>query len=633
VERRFAPSRRAPEHGLDRPGGPEPPGPARRVRPGRLHPPRLGPPVPGGRRGGTWRLDPAPPAPVPRSGTSPSRWWTWRPRGRVRPGPPDHRDRRGPGGGRGGGGALQHPGAPRASIPGGSSPSPGSPTRWSPGPPLRRGGRRRSAERLEGRVFTAHNVQFDWGFVEGHLLDARGEVPGGPLCTVKMGRALVPGSGATRWTRSPGTSASRSRGATGPWAMRWPRRGSWCTFWMRRSGRGLGPRALDRWSRSGGTGGRGAPAPSGLRRRQPRTRPPPHGFPTVDRMETQPDDPGLATTGTRRRPRPFDRPATTPSPRTPSSAPARWVPGSMPGGGAPAAGRRGHVRRGAEAPLGAADPRRRAEPDPPGAPLPPGRGPRGAGPHRHRDREQGGRKFREIYGVENEGTPPGSRTRSGPRGSRPTTSRSWSSPTSTSTTREGPPSGGTRREVEPAFPGARYVVQEGEFDFAASPTSGSAPPTWSGTSAPDPRRGLVLRARGRPRSPGGPGPPTPGHTPHHQSVLVRSDGETACYLADVCPTTAHIPLPWIMGYDLEPLVTLESKRALWKRARDEDWLLVFEHDPEGPLGSPGRGGAGDPGRRGPAGDLAGASYLFGLAGGTGARPGSRGILAGRGARR
>jgi DNA polymerase III epsilon subunit family exonuclease len=47
---------------------------------------------------------------------------------------------------------------------------------------------------LDGRIFTAHNVQFDWGFVEGHLRDARGEVPPGPrLSTVKMGRALVPG--------------------------------------------------------------------------------------------------------------------------------------------------------------------------------------------------------------------------------------------------------------------------------------------------------------------------------------------------------------------------------------------------------------------------------------------------------
>src|SRR3712207_7266229 len=38
---------------------------------------------------------------------------------------------------------------------------------------------------------------------------------------------------------------------------------------------------------------------------------------------------------------------------------------------------------------------------------------------------------------------------------------------------------------------------------------------------------------------------TPGHCPHHQSVLVRSEGETACFLADVMPTMAHLPLPWI----------------------------------------------------------------------------------------
>src|SRR5690606_41540501 len=59
---------------------------------------------------------------------------------------------------------------------------------------------------------------------------------------------------------------------------------------------------------------------------------------------------------------------------------------------------------------------------------------------------------------------------------------------------------------------------------------------------------------------------TPGHTPYHQSVLVRSGGRTACYLGDVVPTVAHLPLPWIMGYDVEPLVTLESKRREIGRA-------------------------------------------------------------------
>jgi glyoxylase-like metal-dependent hydrolase (beta-lactamase superfamily II) len=78
--------------------------------------------------------------------------------------------------------------------------------------------------------------------------------------------------------------------------------------------------------------------------------------------------------------------------------------------------------------------------------------------------------------------------------------------------------------------------------------------------------------------------PTPGHTPHHQSVLVESAGEVACFLADLVPTAAHLPLPWIMGYDVEPLVTLESKRTLLARARQQEWLLVFEHDPEVPWG-------------------------------------------------
>ena len=77
---------------------------------------------------------------------------------------------------------------------------------------------------------------------------------------------------------------------------------------------------------------------------------------------------------------------------------------------------------------------------------------------------------------------------------------------------------------------------------------------------------------------------TPGHCPHHQSVLVRSEGETACFLADVIPTMAHLPLPWIMGYDVEPLVTLESKRALLRQAVDERWLLVSTHDPFTPWG-------------------------------------------------
>ena len=74
--------------------------------------------------------------------------------------------------------------------------------------------------------------------------------------------------------------------------------------------------------------------------------------------------------------------------------------------------------------------------------------------------------------------------------------------------------------------------------------------------------------------------PTPGHCPGHQSVLLHSAGDTACYLGDLVPTFSHLPLPWIMGYDVEPLRTLEAKRDLLQRAVDEHWLLVSVHDPD-----------------------------------------------------
>jgi len=75
------------------------------------------------------------------------------------------------------------------------------------------------------------------------------------------------------------------------------------------------------------------------------------------------------------------------------------------------------------------------------------------------------------------------------------------------------------------------------------------------------------------------GLPTPGHVPFHQAILIESGGEKACFVADLVPTAAHLPLPWIMGYDLEPLVTLETRKRIYRRAEAEGWLLVFEHDP------------------------------------------------------
>ncbi|MCA2990464.1 MBL fold metallo-hydrolase [Gemmatimonas sp.] len=134
-------------------------------------------------------------------------------------------------------------------------------------------------------------------------------------------------------------------------------------------------------------------------------------------------------------------------------------------------------------------------------------------------------------------------------------------------------------EVLPTFRRARYLVQAGELDYAEHTNERTAasyfPANWHPVVAAgqfdfvrgerEVRSGVTVR-------------PTPGHTPHHQSVIIRSGGETLCFLGDLIPTSHHLPLPWIMGYDVEPLVTLESKRALLAQALREEWLLVFEHD-------------------------------------------------------
>ena len=130
------------------------------------------------------------------------------------------------------------------------------------------------------------------------------------------------------------------------------------------------------------------------------------------------------------------------------------------------------------------------------------------------------------------------------------------------------------------FPNARYVVQAGEYHYATHPNERTAGSYFARNYVPVHEAGRLDRVAGDQEiAPGLRVLHTPGHVPHHQSVLLESDGERALFLGDLVPTAAHLPLPWIMGYDVEPLVTLESKRRVLRQAADEGWLLVFEHDP------------------------------------------------------
>lgn len=140
-------------------------------------------------------------------------------------------------------------------------------------------------------------------------------------------------------------------------------------------------------------------------------------------------------------------------------------------------------------------------------------------------------------------------------------------------------------EVKLSFPRARYHVQRGEWEYAHRANERTQASYLPPNFKPVHDLGLFELVEGNVEIvPGISVRVTPGHTPFHQSVMVRSAGETACFLADVAPTMSHLPLPWIMGYDVEPLVTLESKRALLRSAADERWLLVSTHDAANPWG-------------------------------------------------
>ncbi|HEX9219070.1 MAG TPA: MBL fold metallo-hydrolase [Gemmatimonadaceae bacterium] len=133
--------------------------------------------------------------------------------------------------------------------------------------------------------------------------------------------------------------------------------------------------------------------------------------------------------------------------------------------------------------------------------------------------------------------------------------------------------------LEISFPNATYIVKRGEYEFATRPNERTVASYFERNYTPlEAAEKIEFVSREKEIVKGIRVIPTPGHTPFHQSILIESAGERAFYLGDLVPTHAHLPLPWIMGYDIEPLVTLETKRGILKQALEEQWLLIFEHD-------------------------------------------------------
>ena len=138
----------------------------------------------------------------------------------------------------------------------------------------------------------------------------------------------------------------------------------------------------------------------------------------------------------------------------------------------------------------------------------------------------------------------------------------------------------TNGTITPSFPKAQYFIQHGEYEDAAraNERTKASYRRDNFTSIAHVNQWEFLHGDTE-VLPGITAVVTAGHTRCHQGVKIESEGKTAFFLGDLIPTVSHLPLPFIMGYDLFPIQTLETKRWVLDRAYEQQWLLFFEHDP------------------------------------------------------
>ena len=135
--------------------------------------------------------------------------------------------------------------------------------------------------------------------------------------------------------------------------------------------------------------------------------------------------------------------------------------------------------------------------------------------------------------------------------------------------------------VVPTFRRARYVVQRSELEHAMNPTERDRASYFTENFAPISKMGLWDLVEGDVEIlPGISVARIPGHNAGIQAVVITGGGKTLAFVADLLPTRHHLPLPWIMAYDLYPLQSLETKRLWIPPMVSKQWIVVFGHDPD-----------------------------------------------------
>lgn len=137
-----------------------------------------------------------------------------------------------------------------------------------------------------------------------------------------------------------------------------------------------------------------------------------------------------------------------------------------------------------------------------------------------------------------------------------------------------------RTKLEPAFTNASYWSNQKHWNWAVNPNPREKPSFLKDNILPIQESGqLKFISDGEELIPGIKIKEVYGHTEAMMLPIIDYKGTKVAYMADLIPSVGHLPIAYVMGYDVRPLQTLTEKQELLKAAYDNNWLLFFEHDP------------------------------------------------------
>lgn len=136
-------------------------------------------------------------------------------------------------------------------------------------------------------------------------------------------------------------------------------------------------------------------------------------------------------------------------------------------------------------------------------------------------------------------------------------------------------------KLVPTFPKAQYWAQKGNLETASHPNLREKASYYPANFQPLLDAGVLNLLDGDTTHflPNISALTSNGHTHQHQMIKISDAETTLLYCGDVVPTSTHVRTPWLMGYDLQPVVLMEEKQKYLGQAADQMWYLFFEHDP------------------------------------------------------